>query len=251
MSSSRQPARRAESVAAEAIARTWPMASPETIARLIRASSFTEDATGSVLEQGEQRSRVALVLSGTFVGTWTAPDGRVAEGGILQADASGPGRFLGVTTLRGAPVISGIAAVTPVTMLTWQSDEFRTIAESDVGVLLGLLDYCIYALQLLNYLMQLRSFATASSRLAGLLLENEAYCFGDAPLVPRGQLAALAGVTPQMVSRIFRKWEAASVVRRLGASGLELLDRVALEAEAAPLTGFPPPAEPVVRRVQG
>ena len=84
-----------------------------------------------------------------------------------------------------------------------------------------------------------------------MLLENEAYCFGDAPLVPRGQLAALAGVTPQMVSRIFRKWEAASVVRRLGASGLELLDRVALEAEAAPLTGFPPPAEPVVRRVQG
>ena len=33
-----------------------------------------------------------------------------------------------------------------------------------------------------------------------------------------------------------------SVVRRLGASGLELLDQVALEAEAAPLRGFPPPA---------
>jgi hypothetical protein len=47
-----------------------------------------------------------------------------------------------------------------------------------------------------------------------------------------------------MVSRIFRKWEAAAIVRRLGASGLELLDRVALEAEAAPLKGFPPPAQP-------
>lgn len=241
--SSRQPARRAESVAAEAIARTWPMASPKTIARLVRASSLIEDASGTLLAQGEQPSRVALVLSGTFVGTWTAPDGRVADGGIVQANASEPGRFVGVTTLRGAPIISGIDAVTPVTMLTWLSDEFRAITDSDLGVVNELLDRCIYALQLLNHLMQQRTFATATSRLAGVLLENEDFCFGEAPQLPRGQLAPLAGVTPQMVSRIFRKWEAAAIVRRLGASGLELLDRVALEAEAAPLEGFPPPAQ--------
>jgi hypothetical protein len=42
-----------------------------------------------------------------------------------------------------------------------------------------------------------------------------------------------------MVSRIFRKWEAAAIIRLVGASGLELLDRMALEAEAAPLDDFP------------
>jgi hypothetical protein len=74
------------------------------------------------------------------------------------------------------------------------------------------------------------------------LLQYEAFCFStDAPLVARGQLAALAGVTPQMVSRILRKWEAAGIVRRVGASGLELLDRAALEAAAAPLADFPAP----------
>ena len=244
MTASRQPARRAESVAAEAITRTWPMASPETIARLVRASSLVEKAGGTLLAQGERPSRVALVLSGTFVGTWTAPDGRIADGGIVHASLSGPGQFVGVTTLRGAPVISGIEAVTPVTMLTWLSDEFRAITESDLGVLHELLDRSIFALQLLNHLMELRTFTTGTSRLAGVLLQNEAFCFGDAPLMPRGQLSNLAGVSPQMVSRIFRKWEAKAIVRRLGASGLVLLDRVALAAEAAPLKGFPGPDPP-------
>ena len=87
-----------------------------------------------------------------LVGTWIAPDGRVAEGGICRRSALRTRAVpRGSTTLRGAPVISRIAAVLRWSLLTWQSDEFRTIAESDVGVLLGLLDYCVYALQLLDY----------------------------------------------------------------------------------------------------
>ena len=235
-------------MAAEAIRRTWPRASNETVDRLVNASSVVERARGMLLAQGEHPARVALVLSGTFVGTWTAPDGRIADGGIVQADASGPGQFVGLTTLRGAPIISGIDAVTPVTMLVWLSDEFRVITESDIGVTLELLDRAIYAVQVLNHLMQLRTFTTAASRLAGVLLRYEALTFSmDAPAMPRGQLSALAGVTPQMVSRILRRWEAAAIVRRVGASGLELLNRSALEAEAAPLEDFPFP-EPAPQR---
>jgi CRP-like cAMP-binding protein len=248
MTASRQRPIREESVAVEAITRTWPLASPETITRLVRAGTVVEKAHGTLLAQGERPSRVALVLSGTYVGTWTAPDGRIADGGILHAEVSASGQFVGVTTLRGAPIISGIDTVTPVTMLTWLSDEFREITESDLGVTRELLDRSIYAIQLLNHLMQLRTFTTAASRLAGVLLQYEALCFGDAPLMARGQLSALAGVTPQMVSRIFRKWEAAAIVRRLGASGLELRDRVALEAEAALLRDFPAPDQSRITR---
>jgi CRP-like cAMP-binding protein len=243
---------RAESVAVEAITRTWPMASPATTARLVHTATVVEMASGTLVAQGERPSRVALVVSGTFVGTWTAPDGRIADGAIVHASLAGPGQFIGVTTLRGASVISGIDAVTPVTMLTWLSDEFRTISESDLGVTLELLGRCIYAIQILNHLMQLRTFTTAASRLAGMLLQYEALCFGDAPVMARGQLSALAGVTPQMVSRIFRKWEAAGIVRRVGTSGLELRDRAALEAVAAPLGAFPVPDPPgVARRASG
>jgi CRP-like cAMP-binding protein len=222
------------------------MASPETVGRLVRAGSFAEGARGTLLAQGERPSRVALVLSGTFVGTWTAPDGRVADGGIVQAEASGPGQFIGVTTLRGAPIISGIDAVTPVTMITWLSDEFRTITDSDLEVTREMLERSIYAIEVLNHLMQLRTFTTAASRLAGVLVRYEALCFGKAPSMARGQLSNLAGVTPQMVSRILRKWEAAAIVRRVGPSGLALLDRGALEAEAASLADCPPPTPPHV-----
>ena len=89
-------------------------------------------------------------------------------------------------------------------------------------VLLDLLDRSIYAIRQLNYLMLVRTSATAATRLAGVFLEHEASFFGtDPPLVARGQLSALAGVTPQMVTRILRRWEWLGIVRRTGRSGLE------------------------------
>jgi CRP-like cAMP-binding protein len=245
MAAQRQPIIRAESVATEAIARTWPMASPVTVEQLARAVTFLQKPAGAtLLAQGERPSRVALILSGTFVGTWNAPDGRVVDGAIVDVDPSGPAQFAGVTTLNGAPIISGLDAVTAVTMLTWPSEEFGAITASDLAVTRELLDRSIYAIRVLDHLMQLRSFTTASSRLAGVLLRYETLCFGQTPRMARGQLSAIAGVTPQMVSRIFRRWEAASIVRRLGASGLELRDRDALQAEASQLAQFPPPDPP-------
>jgi CRP-like cAMP-binding protein len=233
---------RARSVAGEAVGRRWPSASPDTVTKLVRASSTVDQAKGVLLAQGERPSRVALVLSGTFVATWSAPDGRIAQGRIVRVNVSGRGHFLGVTTLTGGAIEPGIDALTEATMLTWSSREFRAITDADLAVALDLLDQSIYAIRLLNHGIQLRTFTTAATRLAGVLLENEALCFSrDAPLVARGQLSALAGVTPQMVSRILRKWEAAAVVRRVGMSGLELLDRGGLQAEAAPLDDFPPP----------
>ncbi len=214
------------------------MASTETTARLVRASSIVEKkANGTIIAEGERPSRVGLLLSGTIVATWSAPDGRIVHVGLY-----GPGQFVGMGTLTGGPTATGVDALTDATILVWPSDEFRAIANADPALSLDLLDHLVYGAQLLIHLIRLQRFTPAASRLAGLLLRYEAFCFSrDAPLVARGQLSALAGVTPQMVSRILRKWEAAVIVRRVGASGLELLDRSALEAEAAPLDDFPAP----------
>ena len=218
----------------------WPAASSATVRELVRTSSVVEQAHGPLLVHGERPSRVVLVLSGTFVGTWTAPDGRVANGSIVRVDPDGPGRFVGVSTLSGAPIISGIDALTPVKMLVWPSDRFRAVAEKDLAVSLDLLDRTIDGIHALNRLMQLRTFTTAAGRLAAVLLQYEAVCFGERPTVPRGQLSALAGVTPQMVGRIIRRWESEGILRRIGSTGLELLDRSGLEANAPPATEFPP-----------
>lgn len=213
------------------------MASPETLARLVRASSIVEKARGTLIEEGERPARIALVLSGTITATWSAPDGRMVHAGLY-----GPGQFIGMATLTGVPTATGIYALTRATILAWKSDEFRAIAEDDRALFRDLFDHLVFGAEVLVNLIRLRTFTPAASRLAGLLLQYEAFVFStDAPLVPRRELPALAGVTPEMVSRIFRKWEAAAIVRRVGATGLELLDRSALAAEAAPLDDFPPP----------
>ena len=178
-----------------------------------------------------------MVLQGTVVATWSAPDGRTVYAGLY-----GPGQFIGLGTLSGACVTVGIDALTPVTILAWRSGEFRSVVDSDPALALDFLDRSVYAIHALTRLTKVRTFTTAASRLAGLLLQYEAFCFSkEAPLVSRRHLAPMAGVTPQMVARIFRTWEAAAVIRRVGVSGIELLDRSALEAKASPLSDFPAP----------
>lgn len=224
-------------VEADAIRQSWPMASSQTIARLVRTVSVLHKGPGLIVSEAESPSRVGLLLRGTVAVTWSAPDGRSMYAGLY-----GPRVFLGTATLSGGPIAAGIVGLTDVTMLRWSSQEFRQIAAADPAMALDLLDRSVYAVQALNHLIKVRAFTSAGTRLAGLLLRYESLCFStDGPLVPRGQLSALAGVTPRMVSSILRHWEAAGIVRRIGASGLELVDRSALKAAAAPLDEFPPP----------
>jgi CRP-like cAMP-binding protein len=221
----------------EAIRRTWPMASPRTIDELVRAASVVRSNKAPILSEDERPSRVGLVLSGTVVATWSAPDGRVLFAGIY-----GPGQVVGLTTLSGGTITVGIDPLTPAVALTWDSRRFRSIADADPAMTGNLLDRAVFATHALNHLIKMRVFATASSRLAGLLIRYERLCFSEGrPLVPRSQLGALAGVTTRRVSRILHDWETAGIVARVGPSGLVLLDRDALAAEAAPLADFPPP----------
>ena len=221
----------------EAIREAWPMASPGTIDGLARAASVTRSIKASLMSEDERPSRVALVLSGTVVATRNSPDGRTLFAGIY-----GAGQFLGLATLAGGTMTVGIDALTPVALLTWDSQRFRTIADADPAMTANLLDRAIFATQALNHQIKVRSFTNARSRLAGLLIKYEGLCFSEAtPLVPRGQLGALASVTTRMVSRILRAWEAARIIARVGSTGLILLDRDALAAEAAPLADFPAP----------
>ncbi len=213
------------------------MASAGTIDRLARASSIVAKVPGPILFDAEPPARVAVLVRGTVVAAWNAPDGRSVYSGLY-----GPRQFFGMSTLSGGPMTVGVDAVTDVVLLVWRSEEFRDIASSDFAMTLDLLDRAIYSIQALNHLIKVRAFTTARSRLAALLMQYEPFCFSKAaPLAPRGQLSSLAGVTPRMVATILAEWEADGIVRRVGRKGLELVDRSALEAEAAPFMAFPAP----------
>jgi hypothetical protein len=88
MSVSGQPNKRSDVVATEAIGRTWPMASPETVGQLVRLGSVVEKAGGTLMAEGERPSRVALILNGTVVSTWSAPAGRVAYVGLFAVSGA-------------------------------------------------------------------------------------------------------------------------------------------------------------------
>jgi CRP-like cAMP-binding protein len=228
---------RPSQLAHEAIEKSWPTALGETIARLAQAASVVHQGPGPVLAEAERPARAALVVHGTVVATWGAPDGRTVFAGLY-----GPGQFMGLATLTGEPMTVGIDALTDVTILAWHSAEFRHIATTDPAMAVDLLDRSVYAIRALNYMIKVRTFASARSRLAALLMKYEPICFStSSPLVPRGQLAGLAGVTPRMVRAILGKWVASGIIRRVGVSGLELVDRPALTAHAAPLDDFPAP----------
>jgi CRP-like cAMP-binding protein len=191
------------------------------------------------MHESEFPHRVALVLQGRLAVLWNSPDGRRAFSGLI-----GPRELFGLSTLGGGPIPGDIDAITDVTLLTWISRDFREITFSDRLLAIDVLDRAVYAIQNTIQLLKVRTFTTARSRLAGLLLRFEPYCFGDAPLMSRGHLGDLAGVSVRMVSSIIRQWEGAGIVRRVGATGLELLDRDALVAKAAPYHEFPPPDPP-------
>jgi CRP-like cAMP-binding protein len=213
------------------------MAAPETTRALIASASVVRAKGTTLMFEGERPSRVGLVVRGTEIANWSSPDGRTVFAGIY-----GPGQFMGLATLSGGPMTVRIDAMAAVTILTWDSQQFHTIAAADPAMMLDLLDRATFAVQALNHSIKLRTFTSAKSRLAGLLLKYERLCFStERPLIARGQLSALAGVTPRMVSRIVREWDASGIVRRVGPLGLELLERDALVAEASPLEDFPAP----------
>ena len=135
----------------------------------------------------------------------------------------GPGQFIGLAALADGQLA------------------FKQIAAADTPMLIDLLHRAIFVIHVLNYLIKVQTFTSARSRLAALLLLYEPICCGRDPLVPRGQLSAMAGVSSRMVSKILREWESAGIIRRFGRAGLDIGDRIALEAESAPLAAFPPP----------
>jgi CRP-like cAMP-binding protein len=231
------PAAPIEPLVAEAIRRAWPMVSPKTTDDLIRTASVVRSSRAPLIAEDERPSRIGLVVSGTVVFTWSAPDGRTMFAGFY-----GPGQVMGLATLAGATATTGTDPLTAVTALTWDSRRFREIADADSALMGNLLDRAIFTGHALNHQIKLRTFTTARSRLARMIVRYERLFIAEGTaLVPRTQLGALAGVTARMANRILHDWEAAGIVARVGLTGLVLLDRVALEAEAAPLADFPEP----------
>jgi CRP-like cAMP-binding protein len=206
----------------------FPKASDRSLVRLSADHTRRELPPGAVLPTRSVDPEVALLLSGRIAVIQTAADGRVASLGVF-----GPGVMVGLSTLDGEAAQVGLDVLEPAVVATWPGRRLRAVAERDPGMLVDVVDHLVYGIRYALTMLEKRSFATASARLASILLRHEDLVFSPAgPGISRGQLAALVGVSREMTGRIIRRWIQAGIISRRGLSGLRLNDRQRLIDEA-------------------
>ncbi|TKD53147.1 Crp/Fnr family transcriptional regulator [Sphingomonas baiyangensis] len=131
-------------------------------------------------------------------------------------------------------------ALTDSRLCVFARAEFETLMADEPALVRAVLDRTLADLDAARELADLIGRREARGRVAGLLLAfaraagpgcHPLVCF-DLPL-SRGEIAGLTGLTIETVSRQFSALEAAGLVRRIGARGIELVDPARLRSLTA------------------
>jgi CRP-like cAMP-binding protein len=145
----------------------------------------------------------------------------------------GRGTVVGLPAVDGEGPIVDVEALDPVSLATWPADVVRDIAVQDSGLLLDVVDHLAYRVRLSLHLLERQTFAPARARLASFLIRNEGLVSSPGSGLLRRQMAAMVGVSQEMLGRILRRWEREGIIRRDRPPCLTVLDRARLEEEAA------------------
>ncbi len=218
---------------AESLRTVFPHATSESILSLVESYALRTIGPGFLGDARSSRPEILLVLDGHLAVVQRISDGREAILGVY-----GPGGIAGLAMIDGVQQTAAFEALEDVVLAVWSTTSVRDIAKADLGMLLDMVDLLVARVRGAMFLLERQTFSTASMRLASALLRNEALVFStERPRFVRSQLAALAGVSREMTGRIMRRWEQEGMVRRVGPTGLVLVSRSRLEAEAAGAEG--------------
>ena len=221
---------------AESLRSVFPRSTSESIGRLLEIHTLRALGPGYLDDTRSSGPEILLVLDGHLAVVQRIADGREAILGVY-----GPGGIAGLAMIDGVQQTAVFEALDDVVLAVWSATLVRDIAKADLGMLLDIVDLLVARVRGAMFLLERQTFTTASMRLASALLRNEALAFATArPRFVRSQLASLAGVSREMTGRIMRRWERAGIVRRVGPTGLVLVNRSRLEAEAAGAEGVAP-----------
>jgi CRP-like cAMP-binding protein len=221
---------------AESLRSVFPSATSESIRSLAETYTVRAIGPGILDDRPSTGPEILLVLDGHIAVVQRIADGREAILGVYSR-----GGIAGLAMIDGVQQSAVFEALDDVVLAVWSSTSVRDIAKADPGMLLDIVDLLVARVRGALFLLERQTFTTASMRLASALLRNEDLAFAPArPRFVRSQLAALAGVSREMTGRIMRRWEREGILMRVGQTGLVLVDRVRLEAEAAGAEGVAP-----------
>jgi CRP-like cAMP-binding protein len=179
-----------------------------------------------VLTQGE-RSSVGLVMDGVVAARRRTPDGRTVVPLILRS-----GELLGPVVLAGQEALFDFVGLVPGSAALWSSSLVRSLAASDAGLALGLLDRALHRLGELTARLDSLHYQDARKRVARVLIEHRDLCFGERPDIARTELSMFIGTSREMTRRVMSRLVRDGAVRRVGLTGLELRDEDKLRALA-------------------
>jgi CRP-like cAMP-binding protein len=205
----------------------FPRSQPATRRRLALAAAVrTYSADDMIIRQGDASS-LALVMDGHVAVRRTTLDGRQFMVRIV-----GRGRMSPVLPLAAIPASADAVALTSSVAAVWRSEEFRSLATTDPGLGVDLLDDVLDSLDEVMQRLDGLLYQDAIRRVARVLDLNADLFFAEPPVLTRTHLPSLVGTSREMTGRVLRVLESRALVARVGRDRLRLLDPDGLTAIA-------------------
>jgi CRP-like cAMP-binding protein len=180
----------------------------------------------AILEQGDASS-LALILDGHVAVRRTTVDGREFMVRIVTE-----GRLSPVLPLARRPASADAVALTPSVAVIWRSEQVRSLATTDPGLAVDILDDVLDSLEEVMGRLDSLLYQDALRRVARVLDRHDDLFFADPPVLSRAQLPVLVGTSREMTGRVLRVLESRRILARVGRDRLRLLDPAGLSAAA-------------------
>jgi CRP-like cAMP-binding protein len=205
----------------------FPQSRPETRTALVNTASIQTFGTGQTMFRQGDATPVALVLDGHVAIRRTSPDGRQLIVRIVRR-----GKLGAFVPINARPSAADLVALTPTPVALWGGPWVRSLARSDPGLAVDLLDHVLITYEEVVGRLDSLIYQDATRRVARVLHLHADLFFADDPVLTRDYLPTLVGTSREMTGRVLRILEARALVARVGRDRLRLLDPAGL-AEAA------------------
>jgi CRP-like cAMP-binding protein len=203
----------------DVLTEAFPHSRADTRSALARASVVRRFGAGeTIIRQGDE-SNLSFVLEGRVALRRTTIDGRQLITRIVTR-----GQLAPILPLAAIPAGSDAVALTPCAVALWNSVEVRSLAFSDSGLAVDLLDAVIGAFDEVVGRLDSLLHQDAVRRVARVLYLRADLFFAEPPLLTRAHLPNLVGTSREMTGRVLRVLESRRLVARAGRDRLRLLD---------------------------
>jgi CRP/FNR family cyclic AMP-dependent transcriptional regulator len=211
----------------EAVRDAFPHGSADTRRALAMAASVRRFQAGQMIIGQGDASSLGLVLDGHVAVRRTTVDGRQFMVRIVTE-----GRLSPVLPLAGRPASADAVALTPSSAAVWRTEEVRSLAMTDPGLAVDILDDVLDSYEEVMERLDSLLYQDSLRRVARVLDLFADLFFAVRPVLSRASLPSLVGTSREMTGRVLRVLESRRIVARVGRDRLRLLDPAGLAAAA-------------------